>query len=127
MRTGLHGDAELEVIVHEMMVVLFRRRLHREQPQPLAIQHQLHLVGLVQALDVLIAVSRKPKLDLVLGVQREGTANHQSAACAGRKVLEVLLLCEVRRKVDGNAAGRTAGASNRQPADLLGRRQVSLQ
>ena len=76
---------------------------------------------------MLVAVARQPELDLVLGVEREGVGNHGSAARAERELLEVLLLGEVGRKGDGVAARRPAGTPDRQPADLLRRREVALQ
>ena len=40
------------------------RRFHREQLHALPIQQQLEIVRLAQPLDVLVAVSRQPNLDL---------------------------------------------------------------
>ena len=85
----------------------------------LPVQQQLEIVGFAQALDVLVAVSREPNLDLVLAVERKRIGDNRAAACADRKAVEVLLLGEVRWNPNGIAAWRTAGTSDGQPADLL--------
>ena len=63
---------------------------------------------LAQALDVLVAVPRQAKLDLVLAVLREGVRDQRPAARADRQPLDVLLLGEVRPDADRVAAGRSA-------------------
>ena len=103
------------------------RRFHREQLHALPVQQQLEIVGFAQALDELVAVSRQSNLDLVLAVQRKRIADHRAAACADRKAVEVLLLGEVRVNPDGVAAWRTAGTSDRHPADLLRRGDIAIQ
>ena len=127
--TGFHRNADLEVLVDVVVrrLIIFGKPslslgwFHREQPHALAIQQHLQIVRLGQALDVLVAVSRQPNLDLVFAVQRKGIRDHRTAASADRKAVQVLLLGEVRLKPDGFAAWRNAGTSDRYPADLLRR------
>ena len=98
---------------------LAHRRFHREQLDALLVQQQLEIVSFAEALDELVAVPRQSNLDLILSVQRKRVTDHGAAARADRKAVEVLLLGEVRLGPDGFAARRTAGTSDRHPADLL--------
>ena len=69
-----------------------RARLHGEEPQPLAVEGQLHLVRLGQPLDVLVAVALQADLNLVLAVEREDVVDDGPSAGAERQAVDVVLL-----------------------------------
>ena len=129
VRTRLHRNADLEVLVDHVVggLIILRksclplRRFHREHLQSLPVQQQLQLVRLGQTLDVLVAISRQPNLDLVLAVQWKCIRNDCAAASADRKAVQVLFLRQIRGNPDGFAARRTAGTSDGHVADLLRR------
>ena len=134
VRTGGHGHADLEMAVQVVLggsIVLRHVRLrcgvHREDAHLFAIQKQIELMRFGEALDVLVAIARQANRDLVLTVDRERMRNQRATACPDRKALEVLLLRQVRSKTDGRAARRKARTSDGQPADLLGRRHITLE
>ena len=109
------------------MIVASGGRLDGEQASALAIQHQFDFVAFRQAFDMLVAVAREAHLNFVLGVEREGVANGESAARAERELVEMLLLREVGRKGDGVAARGTCGAAEREAADFARGGNVALQ
>ena len=135
VRTGSHRHAHLEMLVDVVVVGLIvlgesglsLRRFHREQLHAFAVHQELQIVRLVQPLDVLVAVSRQPNVDLVLAVERKGVMNQRAAARPDRQAFEMVLLCEVRRNSNRLAAWRTARTSEGRVADLLRRRDVAIQ
>ena len=42
---ALTGMRDVEMLVNCLMILALRRRLHREQSGPLAVEHQIHFVG----------------------------------------------------------------------------------
>src|ERR1700738_1558077 len=107
MRTGLHRNTYVQVLIGEVMILSFRGRFHLKQFHPLAIQQQLDIMLIVQTFDVFVTIALQTKLDVVRGVQRESVAEYGSTAGAERKLVKMLFLRQVWRKVDGIAAGRT--------------------
>ena len=65
------------------------RRLHREQLHARLVEQQLEIVRLGKTLDVLVAVSHQPNLNLVLAVHRKGVVDDRAAASADRQALEM--------------------------------------
>src|SRR5262249_50903841 len=108
------------------MIVAVLGRLHGENLDSLAIEHELDLMGLVETFDVLIAVALKAELELVLGVEGEVVVDDGAAARAEGELVEVLLLREVGRKVDGVAAGGAEGAAHGKAADFARGGEVLL-
>ena len=56
-------------------------------------------MGLVQPLDMLVAIPRQTNLYVVLAVLRERVVNQRAAASADGQALEVFLLREVGREL----------------------------
>src|SRR5215468_2349350 len=100
------------------MIVAVLGRLHGENLDSLAIEHELDLMGFVETFHVLIAVALEAELKLVFGVKGEVVVNDGAAARAEGEFVEVLLLREVGRKVDGVSAGGAEGAAHGKTADL---------
>jgi hypothetical protein len=126
MRTGFHRHADVELLLHKGVIDASEWRRYREQFQPLAIQHEIDLVAIAQTLYA-VAVSLKSKLYLVDGVLREGVMNYLSTPRSERKLVEMLLLRQVRRKNDRIAAGRTGWAADSEAADFPHSREIPLQ
>ena len=135
VRAGGHRRAQLQVrveivvrrLVVQRLVLAVRRRLHREEREPLAVEQQLHVLGAAQPLDVLVAVAREADGHLVHAVDREGVRHQRAAPRADRQPFEVLLLGQVGTHADRRAAGREPRAADRELADLLRRRDVALE
>ena len=131
VRSGLHRNPDLQILVDRFIRVvgaaLVPVRFDGEQLQAIAIQRDLQLVRFAEPFDVFVAVSRQANLDLVRAVERERVADERAAARAERQAVDVVLLGQVRRQHDDVAGRRWRGAADRQPADFLRRRQVSLQ
>src|SRR5690349_18526061 len=136
---GLNDAADLELLLDRERVKLFtvkppareagfaRRRLHREQLDALAIEQQLQIGGVVEPLDVLVAIARQANLELVVAVHREGVVDERAAARADRQPFDVFFLREIDGSPDRVAIGRYARASHGDAADLLGRRDVAIE
>ena len=127
VRAGLDRHADLEVLIRGGMKRLALGRLDREHLHARPVQQQLDIVRIGQPLDVLIAIPGQANLDLVLAVEREGVGKHGAAAGANRKPLEMTLLREVGGHPDRFTAGRSARTADREPADLLGSRDIAIE
>ena len=79
--------------------------LDGEQAHAIAIEQKFHLLGFRQAFDVFVAVARQAHLKFVVGIERERVAEGESSARTEGKLVEMLLLGEVRREIDGFTAG----------------------
>ena len=102
-------------------------RLDGERRQALAVQQHLQFVRLAEALDLLVAVPRQPDLDVVLAVLREGVRDQDAAARPQGQPVDVSFLRQVRPDAEGVAVGERRRPADRQPADLLRRRDVAVQ
>ena len=102
-------------------------RLHRERLDARPIQQDLDLVRLGQPLDLLVTVAPQADRDVVLAVLRERVGDDGAAAGAEWQALDVLFLREVRRHPECVAARRAPDPADREPADLLGRREVAFE
>src|SRR5688572_17083890 len=131
MRTGLHRDANLQILVDGFVGIVGARyvsvRLYRKYLDTFAIDRQLDLLRFRQALDVFIAVAGQSDLYLILAVQRESMEKINAASRPEWKTLEVILLCQVCRQHNNIAARRPDRASDRETADFLRRRKVLLE
>ena len=76
-----------------------------EKLHALAIEQQFHLLGFRQAYDVFVAVAGQSHLKFVFGIERKRISEGESSACTEGKLVEMLLLAEVGREVDGFAPG----------------------
>ena len=120
VRTRFHGNADDEALVDSVMILGDGWQLHRENFDSLVIEQQFGLLGSVQSFHSLVAIAQEPQLHVVFSIQGKGIRNHRSAASADWKLVEMLLLGEVRRKQDGiDAQGRAEGAADGEPADFL--------
>ena len=102
------------------------RRRHGERLDPLAVDQELQVVRLAQALDVLVAVTRQPDREFVDAVRREVPGRDQAAARADRQALDVLLLGQIGIRPEGDSC-RLVHPAHREPADLLRRAHVALE
>src|SRR6185369_17238106 len=116
----------MEIFIDNVLINARRRRLGREYLYPLTVDRELDLMRFPQAFNVLVAVASQAKLNLVFGIQGKGVMNRRSATGPEGKFVEMLLLCEVRRKLDSIAPRSTDGAADCQPAGLRRRREISL-
>src|SRR5438552_11580704 len=128
MRTGLQRYTKLKVLV-EKLIVTVGGFLDRNRPNRRPVEQQLHLVRLrvSQALDVPGITAREVDLDVVLSVLRKRVTNRNPTARADRKSRYMLFLRDVGRDVNDVALQRGLRAADRQPADLLRSRDVSVQ
>src|SRR2546428_5543891 len=127
MRTGLQRYTKLKVLV-EKLIVAVGGLLDRNRPNRRPVEQHLHLVRLriPQAVDVPGITAREVNLDVVLSVLRERVTNRNPTPRADRESLYMLLLREVGRDANDVALQRRQ-AADRQPADLLRGRDVSVQ
>src|SRR5947209_4598510 len=128
MRTGLHRHTNLKVLV-EKLIVAVGGFLDRNRPNGHSVKQQLHLVRLrvPQAVDVSGIAARQVDLDVVLSVLREIITNRNAATRADRQSRYMLFLRDVFRDANDVALYRGLHATDRQPADLLRSRDVSVQ
>jgi hypothetical protein len=119
--------ARLQMQVGGLMFPLGCGRRQHERGLALAVEQDLQLVRLLQALNVLVAVPGQADLDLVVAVLGEVVRDQGSAARADRQSFDVLFLGDVRPDPDRVAARRATGASHGQAADLLRRGEVAIQ
>src|SRR6266568_5387765 len=128
MRTGLQRYTKLKVLV-EKLIVAVGGFLDRNRPNRHPVEQQLHLVGLrvPQTVDVPRIAAREVNLDVVLSVLREIVTNRNPTTRADRESRYMLFLRDVGRDVNDVALQRGLRAADRQPADLLRSRDVSVQ
>src|SRR5881397_4383211 len=128
MRTGRHGHTNLQVLV-EKRIVTVGGLLDRNRPNRRPVEQQLHLVWLrvPQAVDVPGIAAREVNLDVVLSVLREIVTNRNPTTRADRQSRYMLFLRDVFRDANDVALYRGLHATDRQPADLLRSRDVSVQ
>ena len=98
--TGRHRHARPQVLVDRAVVADVFRRHDFEQAYPLAVEQELELMRLPQALYLLVAVAHQPDDDLVFGVEREGVGESQAAARTQRQAVDIRLLGDVRLHLD---------------------------
>ena len=96
-------DVFVGVVLPEAIAV----RRDREQLQAHAVEQDLHLVRLVQPLDVFVSVPRQLDLNLVFAIEREEMFERGAAARPERQAVDVILLRQVRRN-QHDAADRGA-------------------
>ena len=94
-----------------------------------SVQPELDLVRVVDAPDIADVVRLQPHLDPVFAVHGEVVADRGPAARPERQVLALLVVLD---QVQGHVVGRSLRAAggrlaDRQAADLLGRRHVTLE
>src|SRR5689334_1929749 len=102
----------MEILVDNALIGACWRRFGREHLYTLTVNGQLDLMRFLQTFHVLVPVAGEAQLDLVFGVQGKGVMNRRPATGPEGKLVEMLLLGEVRRKLDGVAARGTHGAAD---------------
>ncbi len=128
MRSGRHADTNLQVLVQKRIVAIVGP-LDRQRPDRRPVEQQLDLVRLriPQALDVPGIAAREQDLDVVLAVLRERVTSRHPATRADRESRDMVFLRDVGRDANDVALQRRLRAADRQPADLLRGRDVSVQ
>ena len=81
----------------------------------------------VQSFDLLVAVSRQSNLYFILAVPRKGIGNQYASASAYRQAIDVLFLRSVRPDTKSVTTRRTVSRPDRKPADLLRRRDITVE
>src|SRR3954470_20819306 len=99
MRTGLHLDPDVHVLIYSAVILIAGRRLYRENLYPLAVERNLNLLRTAQAFYVLVAISRKAHLYFIFGVHWEGKMHHGATAGTEGKFVETCFLRKVRREL----------------------------
>ena len=102
-------------------IVKVRDRLPVEQ------HHQLVRTGIAQPADVSCQIAHEPDLDLVLAVLDERVGHRHAAARADRQAGQMIFLREVGRQANDVALERGLRAADRQAADFLRGRDVTVQ
>src|SRR2546428_13876417 len=128
MRTGLHRYTNLKVLV-EKLIVAVGGFLDRNRPNGRSVNQQVHLVWLrvPQAVDVPGITAREVDLDVVLSVLREIITNRNPTTRADRQSRYMRFLRDVFPDANDVALHRCLRDADRQPADLLRCRDVSVQ
>ena len=127
LRTGLHAEAKLEVLVDGLGVLVGAGWLDRGGRDALAVEQDLDVVRTAEALDLLVAVALEAHGDLVVAVLRKQVGNQDAAAGAEGQALDVLLLRDIRPHAKRVAAGRLARRADGEARDFLRGRDVAVE
>ena len=95
----------MDVLIDRVVILARCGWLDGEQANALAIEQKFHLLGFRQAFDVFVTVAGQTHLKFVVGIQGKRVAEGESSARTEGKLVEMLLLGEVGRQVDGFTAG----------------------
>src|SRR5690242_15365133 len=79
-----------------------------------------------QTFHMFITIPSQPQLDFIIAIDRKVMKERRTSTRSEWQSLDVIVLSEVRRHRNRCAIRRSHGTSKRKPADLLGRRQISL-
>ena len=117
----------LRGLIVQVMLRDLDRRDHGEGLDQLAVKQEFDVVRLAQPLDVLVPVTRQTDRNLVVAVDRKRVREQDAAARPDRHARQMPLLREVGSRTHGRTVRPETRPPHRQPADLLGRRDVALE
>ena len=130
MRTGRHGHTNLEVFV-EKRIVAIGGLLDRQRPDGRPVEQQRAARAIPGPLKPLDAPRNRSRASQIwmshFAIVRERVRRRHPAARADREPGHMILLREIGRQPDDVGLQGRLRAADRQPADLLRGRDVSVQ